>query len=355
MIKPTNIDIQDAACLHVVHILQHPTSRLTPSSTKDTKVNATKKNHSPLLVGKYGKSTKQSTWRRHQVSKGTSSLEEEGVRALGALRSWQSQKKLSVEYRQGTHFVCNKEKEKWIEHHVDRETAGARKWVEDTETAIVQAQEDMSNAEQERLTTRKPGQTFEEMFNAIGDILSDLATSDDEEDWEDEEDEEDTELGKLREDDEPGWVMGTMSKTVQHSMESFRQKQMRLDKLTQQGWGDTADYFRKSDMKYGIAELMIPAIVKPQTDTTIAIPLPTTFGEIMLTLDIVPGQSQMLRGTSWPESSQMTVGSSKPQSRTHIASLLTDVVDNLLPIGNMKPVAPVSFDHRISRSKVITI
>jgi hypothetical protein len=79
------------------------------------------------------------------------------------------------------------------------------------------------------------------MLNAIGDNLSNLATSDDEQDGDDEEDEEDdTELGKLS-DDEPGWVMGTISKTVQHRIESFRQKQMRLDQWRQSGWGDAAN------------------------------------------------------------------------------------------------------------------
>jgi len=61
---------------------------------------------------------------------------------------------------------------------------------------------------------------------------------------EDEDDDEhDPELVKLSEDDEPGWVMGTISKTVQHRMERFRQKQIKFDKLTQPGWGDTANYF----------------------------------------------------------------------------------------------------------------
>jgi len=88
------------------------------------------------------------------------------------------------------------------------------------------------------------------MLNAIGDSLSDLASSKDEEDGEDEDDdEEDTGHGKLSEEDEPGWAMGTISKTVQHRMESFPQKQMRLDQLTQPGWGDAADYLRERDMK----------------------------------------------------------------------------------------------------------
>jgi len=104
---------------------------------------------------------------------------------------------------------------------VDRETAGARKQVEDAETAIMQEQDDLSNDERQWSTTRKPETIYEEMLNPVGDSLSDLGISDDEEDGEDEDDEEDTELGKLSEDDEPGWVMGTISKMVQHCMECF--------------------------------------------------------------------------------------------------------------------------------------
>jgi len=70
------------------------------------------------------------------------------------------------------------------------------------------------------------------MLNAIQDSVSDLTSSDDEEDGQHEEDEEDTELGNLSDDDEPGWVMGTISKSVQHCVESLRQKWMRLEELT---------------------------------------------------------------------------------------------------------------------------
>ena len=52
------------------------------------------------------------------------------------------------------------------------------------------------------------------MLVAIGDSQSDLASSDDGEDVEDEDDEE-TKQGKLSEDDEPGWEMGTITKSVQ--------------------------------------------------------------------------------------------------------------------------------------------
>jgi len=116
------------------------------------------------------------------------------------------------------------------------------------------------HAELAGLTSRKPEKTFEEMLIAIGDSLSDLASSDDGEDGEDEDDEE-TEKVKLSEDDEPSWVMGTITKTVQQCMERFRQKQMKFQELTQPGWEDAADYFRERDTKYGTSEFRVPAVV----------------------------------------------------------------------------------------------
>jgi len=140
---------------------------------------------------------------------------------------------------QETRCLSNEEKEKWIEDFVERETAVARKRVHDAETAIMQH---MTTAENRCATTRKPETTSGEMLNAIVDSLSDPASSDDRQDGEDEEDDEEhTELGTLSDDDEPGWVMGKITTTVQHRMESFRQKQMRLDELTQPGWGDAAN------------------------------------------------------------------------------------------------------------------
>jgi len=108
------------------------------------------------------------------------------------------------------------------------------------------------NAEQSRSTTRKPETTFEEVLNAIRDSLTNLPSSDNEQDGKDEDDDgEETELGKFSEDDEPGWVMCTTSQTVPHCKESFRQTQMRIDKLIQLGWGDVAGNFLKRAMKYG--------------------------------------------------------------------------------------------------------
>ena len=90
--EPTNLDINDAACLHVVHILQHPTSRPTTRSTQDRMVNDLKKNLYPLPAGKYGKTTKRSSRRRHQVNNGNSGLGPGRVRVLGVLRSVRSKR-----------------------------------------------------------------------------------------------------------------------------------------------------------------------------------------------------------------------------------------------------------------------
>jgi len=165
-------------------------------------VNAPNTQFSPPPEGKYGKSTKQSTHQRHEANQGKRGLEAERVRGLRALRSVWSKKKLSAEKRQEAHFLSNEEKEKWIEHYVERETAVARKRVHDAETAIMQELKDMTTAESVGVTTRKPETIFEEMFNAIGNSLSDLASSDDEQNGEDEEDdEEDSELSKLSDED----------------------------------------------------------------------------------------------------------------------------------------------------------
>jgi len=199
-------------------------------------VNVPEKNRSPLPAGIYGKSRMRSTRQRHQANQGKSSLEAELVRALEALRSLRSKKKLAAGKRPETDFISNREQERWIEDYVERETAEAIKRVEDTETAITQEQDDMRNAEKAGLTTTKPETTFEEMLNAIRDSLSNLASSDDGEAGEDEDDDnKDHAGGKLSEDKASGWVMDTISKTVQHRMEHYQQMQMKLDELTQPG------------------------------------------------------------------------------------------------------------------------
>jgi len=306
-------------------------------------VNAPITNNSPLPAGKYGKLKKKSTRWRHQSNKGKSGSEEERVRALGAMCSVRSIRKVLAEKQPETHFLMNQHKVKWIEDYVDRETIVATKPVQDAVTAIMQEKEHIRNVEKAWLTTTKPETTFEEMLIGIGDSLSDLASSEDQGDGEDEDDDdEDTELGNLSEDDEHGWVMGTISKMVPHRTESFQQTQMRLDKLTQQGWGDAAHYFREWDMKYGMTELKVPAVVKTQTDTTAATPSLTTFGEHMQVVEIVPGQSQMLHVMSRQGSSQMRLGSEKSHVDNHIVSLMPDAVPDSSQREIAMPVQPVS-------------
>jgi len=177
---------------------------------------------------------------------------------------------------------------------------------------------------------------------AIGDSLSDLASSDHGEDGEDEDDEE-TEQGNLSEDYEPGWVMGTITKTVQQCMERFRQKQMKLDEFTQPGWEDAADYFRERDKKYDTTELRVPAVVQPQTNDDAPAPLPATFGELMESLDFVRGISQRPQGTSRPGSSHIRLGSVKPQSKLSICSSEPAAEPDSSTLLKAKPVEPVSF------------
>jgi len=310
-------------------------------------VNAPTKHCLPLPAGRYSKSTKRSTQLRHHAKEVKSGLDAEKVRALGALRSLRSKKKLAAEKRRETHFLSNQEKEKWIEDYVERETAGARKRVEDAEAAVQQEQDEMKHAEIAGLTYREPEKMFEEMLVAIGDSMSDLASSDDGEDGEEEDDEE-TEQGKLSEDDEPGWVMGTITKTVQQCMERFRQKEMKLDELTQPGWEDAATYFCERGKKYGTFELRVPAVVQPQTNEDARVPPPTTFGELMETVDIVPGISQRPQVPSRPGCSHIRLGSGKPQSKLSIPSGEPAAEPDSSTLLIAKPVEPVSSVEPVS-------
>jgi len=200
----------------------------------------------------------------------------------------------------------------------------------------------MTHAEIAGLTSRQLEKTFEEMVVAIGDSLSDFASSDDGEDGQEEDDEE-TEQGNLSEDDEPGWVMGTTTKTVQQRMVRFRQKQMKLDELTQPQLEDAADYFRERDKKYGTTELRVPAVVQPQTNDDSPAPLPAIFGELMESLDIVPGISQRPQGTSRTGSSPIRLGSVKPQCKSCIPGGKPAAEPDSSMLLKAKPIEPVSF------------
>jgi len=67
-------------------------------------VNAPKQYFSPLLEGKYGKSIQRYTQPRHQANEVKSGLQAEIVRAVGALHSLLSNKKLAAEKQRETHY-----------------------------------------------------------------------------------------------------------------------------------------------------------------------------------------------------------------------------------------------------------
>jgi len=258
-------DMKDAGCLHVVQILQRPTSPSTKRYNQHIKVNASKKYIRPLAAAIYSKLTKQSTWQYHQANAAKSGFKAEMVRALGTLHGLQSQMEVTVERRRKSHFSTIEQKENWIKDHVDSDTAVARQQVADSETVIKQEQEDMRHAEKAGLTTRKPKKTFEEILNAIRDSLTNLASSDDAEDPEDEEDNHtNAALRNLTDDDKPGCVMERITRTVPQCMVNIPQIQMKLIELMQLDWGDAANSFCERDTKYRTAELKVPAAVAHQ-------------------------------------------------------------------------------------------
>jgi len=202
--------------------------------------------------------------------------------------------KVATKKSHETYFSSIEDTTKCMKHYVDRETLVARKRVKDAETAIKHEQEDMRNADESGLTTRKPEKTYDEMVNGIGDSLSNLASSDNEEDGDNEEDdEEDTDLGKLSEDNEPSRVIGEISKPVKQRTERFWQIKMRFDEFMLPGWGDMANHFREIVKMYRMVKLQVVAVVKLQMEIVAALSAPTTFGVRMETIDIVPGTSQM--------------------------------------------------------------
>jgi len=196
------------------------------------------------------------------------------------------------------------------------------------------------------LTNGDPEKTFLEMMVAIGDSLSDLASSDDGEDGEDEDDAE-TEQGQMSDDDEPSWVMGRITKMVQQHLERVPQTQMKLDQLTQPGWEDAVNYFHERDKKYGTSGLQVPAVVQQQTDFDAATPVLTTIGEHLECLDIVPGILQMPQETSRPGSTHIRPSSVKLQSNTSISGLETAAECDTSPLLKAKPVEPVSVYPRV--------
>jgi len=201
-----------------------------------------------------------------------------------------------------------------------------------------QEQVDMRSAASRGMTSRESGQMFEEMLDAIRDSLRNLASLDDEEDGQNK---EDTMQGKLSKDDEPGWVMSTITKTVQQGMQRFRQKQMKHDEMTQLGRGDVADYFRAQDKEYGTNKLKDLAEFKPHMDDDVVNPASSTFGALSESLDIIPRILQMLQGNSQSGSVKMRLGSGRPEWNICIASLRAHMESESSPIKLVTQFEPL--------------
>jgi len=138
-------------------------------------------------------------------------------------------------------------------------------------------------------------------------------------------------------------------------MERVRQKSIKLEESTQRGRGDAANILRDKDEKYGTTELKVPAVVQPQTADDAASSAPTTFGELMETLDHIRRRLQMPQVNSRPGCSYMRLGSGKPQTHEHVLSLPPAPMPDWSPIPKSKHVNPVSFNPWISSPKLITI
>jgi hypothetical protein len=83
---------------------------------------------------------------------------------------------------------------------------------------------------------------------------------------------------------------------------------MNQNKLTQPEWIDAIKVFSESNKKYGTSYCRVPVVTKFQMDHDAAAPAPTSFGEVIKYLDIVPRISQMPQETSRPGSSYIRLG-----------------------------------------------
>ena len=93
---------------------------------------------------------------------------------------------------------------------------------------------------------------------------------------------------------------------------------------------------------YGTSELRIPAVVQLQMDDDAVAVETKIFGELMESLDIVPGISPMPQGTFRPGSCHIRLGFMRPQSNTSIPGLEPAMEPDLSPLLKAKAVEPVS-------------
>jgi len=103
LIKCSNLDIHEAACLYIVHISQHSTLHPMMKSTRSTMVNAPKKHSSLLLVANHDQYTMHSPRRRQQATRCKSGFVTGSVRALQELHNLWLIMKPAAEKQQETY------------------------------------------------------------------------------------------------------------------------------------------------------------------------------------------------------------------------------------------------------------
>ena len=218
-------------------------------------VNTPKKNFSPLPAGKFGKSDNPATLKRHRTNAGKGGIESERIRALQALRTLRSKKKAKAAASKDTVSMTQQEREKWIEDYVERETAVARRRVEEADAAWELEKERLAaEALDGASTASKSKTTFAEMLKGIDDSIDDIATSDeDDEDDEDEDEEEDDIEGEIKADgtmDISDGPAGVVEERAQKRIDTFREMCKQIDEVTRPGWEAAENYFRERDKKY---------------------------------------------------------------------------------------------------------
>jgi hypothetical protein len=111
-------------------------------------------------------------------------------------------------------------KGKYAQNSVECELAAARKGVEQTERACEQQQQDITNADNARITTRDFEIRCPKMIIATAAIPNGFGFFVNVGN-EDHENDQDTVLSKLTEEDKPSWVVGTVSKMVHQQIERY--------------------------------------------------------------------------------------------------------------------------------------
>jgi len=268
-------------------------------------------------------------------------LEAERVWALGGLRSLRSKKRLGAEKWQETHILSNEGKETLIEDQGERETAGAKRRVGEAEAAIEQEQEDTRTAEIAGLTTRELEKKIQGIMVAIRDSLSDLASSDHGKDGDDDDD-EDTAQGQLSEDDDPGWVLGTISKPCCSEWRDFVRSRWILTNWHNQDGGTQPTTFMEEisstahpnwgfQQSFNCKRMMMELHLHPQN-----------WESLRSVLTLSQGYRKYSKA-SRPGSSHIRLGSGKAQSNTGIAGLAPAAKPDSSLIINAKPIEPVRF------------